>query len=309
MQILNEFKKINNLVVALGYFDGIHLGHSEVIRQLKKKSKEYNSKTAIITFKSNPSSLFSNQVIYNIQTKKQKEQILNNLEIDYLFELDFTKFKDIEATDYIENYLVANLSPKAIIVGYNHTFGKSKKGTPSLLKELSKKFNYDCMIVDEFKYNDEIVSSTTIRNLISKGEIKKANILLGHDFTIENKVINGNKIARTFKFPTANILWEKDLIKPPYGVYFGKVLVKNIQYNALISWGTRPTITDELDEVLEVHIDNFNKDIYGQIIKVSILEFNRQMFKYSNINELKNQLNIDYINFKNWVETNYYPIK
>lgn len=297
MEIFNKPDTNPNLAVALGFFDGIHLGHKKIIDALKFEAKKRNLKTAVITFSKNPSNYFNENTALYIQTNSQKRKMLEDMGIDYFYELDFSDVKDFEAKEYIEKILIKNFKPKLIIAGYNHTFGKNRSGNSALLEEMSEKYGYDCVIVTKEEYENEKVSSTLVRKEIQNGNIEKITRLLNRPFAVEGKVIKGAQIARKLGYKTANIIWQKEFARLPYGVYLGFSIVEGKKYKSLISWGRKPTFENELNkeqEILEAHILDFNQDIYDKIIEVGFLSKIREQKKFENIDLLKQQLDEDF---------------
>lgn len=300
MQILKKINKNENIVLALGYFDGVHLGHQKIISELVKCAKSNNTKSALLTFQTNPSNFFKDKQSPDIQTIQDREENLKALGVDFIYELNFEEFKNIEAIDYLE-LLIKNFKPIAIVVGYNHTFGKNRFGNAEFLKQNSTKYNYKSIIVPEQKKNEERISSTSIRNKISLGDLEGAQALLGRNFSISNVVIKGDRIARKMGYPTANINWDDKIIKLPYGVYFGHTKVDNKSYPSMISWGCKPTLTLGQKEILETHIFQFNQDIYGKKIEVSFSKKLREQKTFKDITELTKQLHNDYQDFITWI--------
>ncbi len=303
MKTFKEITLNENIALALGYFDGIHIGHKKIISTLINEAKLRGLKTAVVTFSKNPANYFSGDFVSNIQTSKQRERILASMDIDYLYEVDFGLYKDYDPLNYIENVLVKNFTPKLIVTGYNHTFGKDRTGTPLFLEENSKKFAYDYIMVSELKYNNsEKVSSSVIRDKIKSARLEEVKKLLKRNFSIENTVIRGDKLATSLGYPTANINYPDGITKLPYGVYYCHVELDLISYPALVSWGNKPTLSDGKKETVEIHIYNFNKDIYDKTIEVFFHKKIREEKKFENISELKTQLNLDYIEFEKWVK-------
>ena len=301
MEVLHEININKGLVIALGYFDGIHIGHKKIISHIVQQARLKKTKCAIITFDKNPADYFSDEPTPNIQTYKDRQLILNSLGVDYLYELDFEKYKDLDAHEYLSNILIKNFEPQMIVVGYNHTFGKDKSGSPALLKEFATKYNYECVVIPEQKYQDkEEVSSTQIRKRIQYGHLNAVKALLGRYFSVRNSVIKGDKIARTLGYPTANLIWPNSMVKLPYGVYFGFVQTGAKMHPALISWGTKPTLTTGKNEILEAHLYDFNEDLYGKIIKVIFAKKLRDEENFGNIRVLATQLQKDYSAFEKW---------
>ena len=301
MQILREITENKGLAIALGYFDGIHLGHKKILTTLSQQAKAEGLKTAVVTFETNPANYFNQKKTPDIQNFKDKELIIQSLGIDYLYELDFGLYKDLTALEYLKNVLVKYLEPKIIVVGYNHTFGKDREGNPTFLKDYETNYNYKCITVPEYKYKDkEEVSSTIIRKRIQYGHLNAIKAFLGRYFSIRNSVIKGDKIARTLGYPTANIVWPESMAKLPYGVYFGFVQIDAQMHPALISWGNKPTLTKGDQEILEAHIYEFDENIYGKIIKVIFVKKLRDQENFGNIRVLITQLQKDYKAFEKW---------
>ena len=303
MEVLREIKPNNGIAIALGYFDGIHIGHKKIISTLVQQARLKGLKTAVITFDKNPADYFSEEKTPSIQTFKDRELLMNSLGVDYLYELDFEKYKELSASEYLRNILINYFEPQLIVVGYNHTFGKDRTGNPVLLKESASKYGYDCIVVPEQKYQDkEEISSTQIRKRIQYGHLNAVKALLGRQFSIRNSVIKGNKIARTLGYPTANLVWPNSLVKLPYGVYHGFVQAGSKLKPALISWGTKPTLTNGKSEILEAHLYDFNEDLYGKIIKVIFVKKMRDEENFGNIRVLATQLQKDYATFEKWAK-------
>jgi len=303
MEVFHDIKEIKGIAVALGYFDGIHIGHKKILSTLVQQAKINGIKCAVVTFDKNPNDYFSNTPTPAIQSFKDKELILDSMGIDYLFELNFEDYKELTAIEYIKNVLVKNFAPRLIVVGYNHTFGKDREGTPSYLRDYENKFGYECVVIPEQKYNDsEEVSSSIIRKHVQYGHLNAVKALLGRYFSVRNSVIKGDKRARALGYPTANLVWPNSMVKLPYGVYFGYAQVNSKMSHALISWGNKPTLTDGKDEILEVHINDFNEDIYGKIVKVIFVKKLRDEENFGGILPLKTQLQKDFNAFEKWVK-------
>ncbi len=304
MEILREIDGNKNIALALGYFDGIHLGHKKIIATLVNEANAAGIKSAVITFEQNPADYFTDTPTPCLQSFKDKEIILESLGVDYLYELDFEQYKDLSAASYLEDVLVKNFEPKIIVVGYNHTFGKDKSGDAGFLEDCSSKYNYECIVIPEQKtINNFSISSSAIRENVKTGNISAIKPMLGRNFSVRNSVIKGNKMASSFGYPTANIIWPQSMVKLPYGVYFGFVQLKNKIQPALISWGVRPTLTDGSTEMIEAHIHDFNENLYGKIISVVFSKKIRPEEKFSNSVSLRNQIRSDYSEFQKWVKT------
>ena len=288
MQILNELNKNPNLSLALGYFDGVHLGHRAVIKSAVDFAKENNSKSAVITFKDHPCCYFYGVCPKYILTRKEREQKIAALGVDFLYELDFESISGLTAEEYLKDILIKYFTPIAISTGYNHNFGYKKSGNVKYLEKESKKFDYKYFELSPQKLGNEIISSTTIRNLLSKGNLEKANSMLGYKFDISGEVIKGKQIGRTIGFRTANIMYPPELITLPFGVYS----VETNYGKGIANFGLRPTVKGE-GTLVEVHILNFDKDIYGEKIHIEFNKMLRPEKKFPSLEALKNQIHKD----------------
>lgn len=293
MKVFNNIIQLENSAIALGFFDGVHIGHQELIKEVVKSAKENNTKSVLITFKKSPAETFGREVKY-ITTNEEKETLIANKGIDYIIELSFDKkLMNMTAIDYLKN-LTINLHPYSIITGFNHTFGKNKIGTPQFLKEQSNLLDFKYIEIPAIIHNNKIVSSTLIKKYIQDGNLEIANTILGHDFNIKGNVIEGNKIGRTIGFPTANITYPENIVEIPFGVYKCNVNVDNKIYSGLLNYGIKPTIKENKKKpIAEVHIIDFSENIYGQDIKIFIQKRLRQEKKFNSIEELKLQIKED----------------
>ncbi len=325
MEVFNSLNFNKDLSLALGFFDGVHIAHKKILMTASALAKENGIKSAVITFKKSPRSYFCDNKIYNIQTLNERLECIKKTGIDFAYVLDFKDFKDLSAGDYLNDVLIKHFDPKFITTGYNHTFGHHKYGDSNFLREHQNRYKY--IEIDKMKLNNDIVSalvsSTNIKKFIEKAYIKEANSLLGYSFNISGTVIKGMGLARNLGFRTANIEWNKDIVKPPYGVYFALVELTSPavfsgysschtfgptdsynpgtfcgkKYPAILNWGIKPTVNDPenplLKPVLEAHILDFNQDIYGKKIRVHFLEPIREEKKFNNLEELRLQITDD----------------
>ena len=293
MHIFNNLKYINNSSLALGFFDGIHLGHKVVLKNAINFAKANFSKSCVVTFREHPSRLLDDNYKKMILSTDEKLSIFENLGIDNVFLLDFSDFMTIKAENYIKDILVKYFSPIAITTGFNHTFGYKKLGDSSLLKSYQNLFGYKYFEVPPFVVENQIVSSSFIRNKISISDFYMANKMLGYNFFINGIVIKGDQIASKLGFPSANIIYPPDKVNIQHGVYYVIVEIDGIEYNAILNHGYAPTFDDFYKLKTEVHIIDFNRDIYGSKIKVSFITKIRNQMKFDSIENLKLQLNRD----------------
>lgn len=288
MQIFYELNKNPKLSLALGFFDGVHLGHKKVIKSAVDYAKQHNCKSAVITFKDHPCCYLWNLKPQYILEQKNRENLIASMGIDYLYELDFKSISDLSAQEYLENILIDNFKPISVSTGWNHNFGHNKSGNCELLKENSKKHGYEYFELSPQKIGDEIISSTAIRKYLQSGKIENANAMLGYNFFVEGQVIKGNQIGRTIGYKTANIEYPTELIELPYGAYS---VITNYGI-AIANYGLRPTVNGS-KPVLEVHILDFDEDIYGETITVEFIRMLRPERKFNSLDELKKQIDID----------------
>lgn len=289
MEIFTKLNYNPNLSLALGFFDGVHLGHKAVIENAVKVAKETGNKSAVITFLEHPCCYLKHiSPDEYITTRDDREKRIRALGVDYLYELNFEDVSNLSAEEYLENILVKNFNPVAISTGWNHNFGCKKSGDVRFLHENSDKFGYKYFELPPQKINNEIISSTAIRKYLSNGEIENANTMLGYQFSVSGEIVHGNQIGRTIGFPTANIVYQKDIVKLPHGVYS----VETNFGRGIANYGTRPTVNGQ-GTLLEVNIINFNQNIYGQNLIVRFNKMIRTERKFSSLDALKNQIQLD----------------
>jgi len=289
---LPAFKKA---IITIGTFDGVHKGHQQVIEAMKKESKKNNGETVIITFHPHPRKIVEqNSSLQLINTLEEKITLLHNQEIEHLVVVPFNElFATQTAEEYIENFLIAKFHPEIIIIGYDHHFGKDRKGNFQLLKKQSAKFNYRLIEIPEHVLKEIAISSTKIRNAIKNSEIEIANNLLGYSFFFEGVVLHGDQIGRKLGFPTANLAYtDVDKIQLGEGVYAIQITVNNKIKNGMLSVGKRPTLDDTIERI-EVNIFDFDGDIYGKKLKVIVKKYIRSQVKFNSLENLRDQMLID----------------
>lgn len=293
MEILNKLKSDENLAIALGFFDGIHLGHKAVIMAAVDYAKKNNLKSAVVTFRQSPYVALNNVKPNYIITLEEKIKAIKKLGVDYLYLSDFTEdLAKQTASDYLKN-LVDDLHPKMIATGFNHYFGYNKSGGVDYLRLMQQEYGYEFKEINPIKLNEDVISSTAIRKALSNGDIPKANSMLGYRFYVKNEVIKGRQIGRTIGFKTANLKMPEKMINIPDGVYAVEVEVLGKKHMGIANFGSNPTVTDDSQKLLEVHIIDFNQDIYGELVKVSFLVKIRNEKKFQSLTELKAQIEKD----------------
>lgn len=291
MQIFTELNQNSNLSLALGYFDGVHIGHKKVIGSAVNFARQNGNKSAVITFKDHPCCFFRGVCPKYILSREDRIAHIEALGVDYVYILDFdSKLCMLSAEDYLKNVLIDNFSPKSISTGFNHYFGAKKSGGVDLLTANQSKFGYKYFEIPPQKIGNDTVSSTSIRGALSKGQIQNANEMLGYKFSISGKVVKGQQLGRKIGFRTANLLYPCELIDLPFGVYSVTVYCNGKIYRGITNFGVRPTVSDSHQCTLETHILNFDKDIYGVEITVEFLKMIRAEKKFDSIHDLKTQI-------------------
>jgi len=288
MEILTKLSKYpTGVVLILGFFDGVHLGHKAVISQAVTFAQKNNAKTVLITFKSSPKEYFTNEAEY-IMPRKNAYDLIENFGVDYLLELDFGSIVNLSAEEYLEKFLIEKFKPISITTGFNHTFGKNKKGTPEFLSINAERLGYKYFYVEPIVFNDKIVSSTLIKEYLRQGLVDKANELLNSNFRLSSTVIKGNALGRKLGFPTANLLYPNKIVKLPYGVY--KVIANGIP--AILNWGVKPTV-DGKTPILEVYLINFEDNLYDKELEIEFIKKIRDEKKFNSLEELQVQIKKD----------------
>ena len=300
----SELSKLNynNSIITIGSFDGLHLGHKKIFDKMKALSLQKNilHNKILITFNPHPISVLNkNQKdrYYLSESINQKLEILDKFCIDIVVIVEFTQELSLVSASNFFNKIVKSFNPADVVMGYDNGFGHKREGDVTFLKERygSEKFTLHTVKAKKDK-NQVNISSTIIRQSIKIGEIEKANIMLGRSYSIMGKVIKGQGIGRTIKFPTINIslLNEKQIV-PFFGVYFVHLEIESIEYTGMCNIGFRPTITNNKEETIEIHIFRVktNKDFYGKEVKIFFIEFIREEKKFKNIDFLVKQLEKD----------------
>ncbi|MCD8377704.1 MAG: bifunctional riboflavin kinase/FAD synthetase [Candidatus Gastranaerophilales bacterium] len=292
MNVYGDIISLDSSAAALGFFDGVHLGHQKLVSNLVNFAKQNGEKSVIVTFSNSPAGYFVNNPEY-LTNNTEKEEILSELGVDYVIELNFDeRLMDMTAIDYLK-FLHENIHPVILMTGFNHAFGKNKTGNPEFLKQHEHIFGYKYYELQPVKSENEIISSTAIKKYLKNGEIKRANELSGRKFKLTGTVIKGRQLGRTIGFPTANILYPKKKVKIPFGVYCCEVIARNKKYKGILNYGIKPTIDGKNSPLAEVHIIGFDNDIYGQNIDILIENRIRDEKKFDSLETLQAQIRED----------------
>lgn len=294
---INEFSGCANAVVTTGTFDGLHIGHRTILNRIKELARKTGGETVVLTFFPHPRMVLfpDNKDLKLIDTIDERIAFLEKEGIDHLIIHPFSKeFSRLSSVEFVREFLVNKINTKILVIGYNHQFGRNREGSFEHLKEYSSLYGFEVEEIPAKLIDDVDVSSTKIRKALTDGDIKTANAYLNRNFTLSGKVSHGNKIGREIGFPTANMLVEESYkIIPGNGVYAVKVCFNGNTYNAMLNIGYRPTFNTESNIKIEVHIFDFDEDIYDKIIQVKFIDRIRDEIKFNNAEELKIQLNHD----------------
>ncbi|EFI42276.1 MULTISPECIES: bifunctional riboflavin kinase/FAD synthetase [Peptoniphilus] len=299
IKIDENYQAVEESIIALGNFDGVHLAHKKLLLKLVSESKKLNLKSSILIFKNHTKDTIYNKKQRLLTSNKQKFEMLRNIGIDIIYEIIFDdSIMKISPVEFIEKFLYKNLKARGIVAGYDYKFGYMAKGDIELLKNLSLKNNIKNFIIDAVIFDGIIVSSSTIRNFIEDGNIEMANKLLGYNYTITGKIIHGKNLGTKNGYPTANIQIDTNYVIPKFGVYDSDIKIKNKVYKAASNIGKNPTIENNGLRI-ESHILNFNKNIYGETVDLILLKFLRPESKFLNIDELFEKIKEDVNKVKN----------
>ena len=300
MEIFYIPQKKENLSLALGFFDGIHKGHKKVIQSAVDFAKKNNLKSAVVSFTEHPCCLLLNRNPEYIITLEDKIKKIKDLGVDYLYLLNFDeKFSDMTKEKYFE-FLCKYTCPKAITTGFNHYFAKNKQGDTKFLNEICSKNNIVYQKIEPVEIEGNIVSSSAIRNALLCADFVTVEKMLGYNFYIEGEVVKGKALGAKIGFKTINIDYPQKIIKIPYGVYCTEVKMNNKKYKAVTNWGIKPTVSNESIPVLESHITDFDRNVYGQNAQITFLCKIRDEKKFDTLSDLKFQIAKDVEFCKNY---------
>ena len=296
MKVYNNANLINkhlNGVIAIGNFDGLHLGHQKVINEARLKAKKLKLPLGVMTFEPVPVMFFSKKLKnHRINSLQQKKSQLEKLKLDFLIIIKFNKkFSSLTAEEFIKKIIYKKTKCKYLYVSKNFKFGFKRRGNIQTLKKFEKKFNYKNIITKPFKKNKKTISSSFIRKKIRAGKIELINKLLNRDWCVEGKVIKGKKRGRKIGFPTCNMSLNNYVI-PKLGVYAVKVSIKGLIKNGVANIGYRPTFNGQ-NLLLETNIFGINKNLYNKAISISFKKFIRSEKKFKNFEYLKKQIKLD----------------
>ena len=296
MKIITELDKLNireKTAVAIGKFDGIHVGHKELLSKILDKKKD-GLKATVFTFDPSPEEFFVGHPVTQLFTREEKLKAFKELGVDIL--VMFPLNDETAATDpeeFVRRILVDELKASYIAAGSDVSFGDKGKGDSKLLERLGKELSYELCIIDKVKIDGEEVSSTRVRNAVSDGDMDLTKRLLGTEYSVSGIVEHGNHLGRTIGVPTVNILPPAMKLLPPYGVYSSTVKVGGIEFKGMTNIGRKPTVSEKEKVGVETYIYDFDRDVYGEYIEVVLHSFVRPEIKFDNMEQLKKQIQQD----------------
>lgn len=297
---INRLPVFRNAVITTGTFDGVHRGHRQVIEKLKAAAQAVNGETVIITFHPHPRKVVSSAIlgIRLINTLEEKTELLEQLGIDHLVVVPFTDaFANQTAEEYIRDFLVEKFRPHTIIIGYDHRFGRDRLGDYRLLEKAAVQYRFQLKEIPKHILENISISSTNIREAILHNDIATAEKLLGYEFFFSGTVVHGDKLGRQLGYPTANLKMESDeKIVPGNGIYavYAQPSGFDHRLKGMMSIGFRPTV-DGKKRVIEVNIFDFDKEIYGESLRVYVKKYLREEVKFDGLDALVAQMGKDKI--------------
>jgi len=281
-----------NTVITLGKFDGLHRGHELLMENLFAIAKERNLKTVVFTFNIPPNKDREKDAQV-LTTNSEKKEVFEETGLDYLFECPFTKEVMQMSPERFIEWIVTALGVKAMVVGTDFRFAHKRMGNVETLKQYADVYGYSLLVLDKVTDEGREISSTYVREEIAKGNIKKANALLGYPFFVKNKVVHGKKLGRKIGIPTINMEVPLSKIVPPNGVYVSQVRMEDKLYPSVTNVGCKPTVNEEKTVGIETHIIGYASDLYDRRLKVEFLDFIRSEKRFDSVEQLKQQMSLD----------------
>lgn len=290
---LSSLPTFRNAVLTIGSFDGVHLGHRRILEQLKALAQQHGGESVVITFDPHPRAVLrpDDRSFKLLSTTAEKTTLLQQAGIDHVVVVPFsTEFAQQSARQYVEEFLLQKFAPRFIVIGYDHRFGAGREGDISFLKQYEKTAGFEVLEIPAQQVDEMAISSSKIRKALEISDINLANRLLGHPFSFSGQVVQGNQIGRSIGFPTANIeIDDPYKLVLPEGIYAARVG----QHTGALYIGHRPTLSPDGNRTIEVHLIDFEGDLYGQSLQVDVLDFIRPDKKLDNLDALKQQINTD----------------
>lgn len=311
MKILHNLLEISNvgelppaIGLTIGNFDGVHLGHRELLKKIKKKCIEKKLLFVVVTFIPHPQKILNPEKDrFLISSYEQRRTLMQEMGVDYLIEMTFTRdFSTLTAEEYLSKYLINYPNLKNFYLGYDFAFGANKQGGHDLVHSLCRPHGIEVEIQPKYEYNGEVVSSTLVRDCLLNGQIDHVKDVLQRPFKLEGVVVKGEGRGKKIGFPTANISVSNDMLVPQKGVYVTKTVYKDMTYKSVTNIGSNPTFNSTENIHIETNLFDFNTDIYGETLEIQFLHKIRDERKFPTVNDLINQIKADVEKAKSFME-------
>ena len=306
IQSIAAFNSSEKTIVTIGTFDGIHIGHQKILKNLIRTANNEGKKSVLLTFFPHPRMVLQKEnKILLLNTIKEKSSLLEKMGLDYLIIHPFSReFSRLTALEFVRDILVNKLNTSRLIIGYDHHFGKNREGNIHQLKEYSLLYDFKVEEIPAQDIDDVSVSSTRIRTALKDGNLKTANNYLGYHYMLNGTVVSGKKLGGAIGFPTANLeIKEPYKLVPKTGVYIIKTHINTVLYTGIMNIGFNPTVLGK-HQTIEAHLFDFNEDLYGKEITIEFIYFLREEHKFESVEELVVQLNIDKENAISYLSNN-----
>ncbi len=290
------FSSVENPVVTIGAFDGVHIGHQTIINRMVGIAKKYKGEVVLVTFDPHPRLVIQKDAKVKLLTSiKERIALLEKVGVEHLIIIPFDKsFSNLTSVEFIREVLVEKIGTKTLVIGYDHHFGRNREGSFDHLTKYGPVYGFEVEEIPPQDVNYIKVSSTKIRNAIMEGDINKATEYMGHPYVIIGVVVKGNQIGRSIGFPTANIkVEEANKLVPREGVYAVRVIIDKKIFFGMLNIGYRPTLSNDNQLSIEVNIFDFKKNIYGEQVSLEIIQHVRNEIQFTSVNDLKSQLEKD----------------
>ncbi len=294
-----------NRIITLGSFDGVHLGHQEIIRFMKERASKNNLDVTVVSFEPHPRKVLNpNYVFEELTTYEEKRFLFEKFGVDSFVVLKFDeKMAQLDSNEFLTKVLYEKIGFDEIVVGFDHRFGKGRDGGEETIRSFCAANKLECFKIQPVVLDEEKVSSSRIRELVKSGDVSRGNILLNHNYTMQGKVIHGVSRGTQLGFPTANLeIKSNSKLLPSKGVYAVTAEVNGVEYAGVLNSGLRPTFDNSKVVFHEVHIFNFSRDIYGEELKIQIIEKLRNELKFASVDDLISQINKDIKQAKSVIE-------
>ena len=298
METLRSISELSRLpgplFLAIGVFDGVHLGHKAVISTSTEHARAANGTPVVVTFDPHPEKILRPEAAPHLLTAtRHKIALIRALGVGHLLMITFDKeFAATEPEEFVQQLVKYSNPLREICVGHEWSFGRNRRGNLELLKKLGTKFDFHVVGIPPVTVNGELVSSTTIRRALEAGDLTKAAAMLGREYTILGSVVRGDDLGKKIGFPTANLTAHNEQF-PPNGVYFAQASLDGAVYPGVINLGYRPTVSREKERVLEIHLLDFERDIYGKDLEVRFIQYLRPEKKFESVEALAHQIDVD----------------